>query len=131
MSGTQGMSPKADRNPSAQEMSLEKMGNDTPEITDFLCRVQHPHKWEAEWPDQQPHTGPNHPGHPRTSFASTEKGETLRYTQFKSKDQIPQSAEEQSLHEISKHKLQANLLLTSRNPAANNCMRQNRTSFFC
>lgn len=31
---------------------------------------------------------------------------------------IPQSAEEQSLHEISKHKLWANLLLTSRNPAA-------------
>lgn len=31
---------------------------------------------------------------------------------------IPQFAEEQSLHEISKHKLWANPLLTSRNPAA-------------
>lgn len=70
---------------------------------------------------------------PEHHLPAQRKGKLLDTHNLKAKISvfIPQSAEDQSLHEISKHKLQANLLLTSRNPAANNCMRQNCTSFFC
>lgn len=75
---------------------------------------------------------------PEHHLPAQEEGKPITYTRLKESVSLShgmlsldaQTAEEQSLHEISKHKLWANLLLTSRNPAANNFMRQKSASFF-
>lgn len=54
---------------------------------------------------------------PEHHLPARKEGKLLHMHNLKAKIRvfIPQSAEEQSLHEISKHKLWANPLLTSRN----------------
>lgn len=145
MSCTQGISLKTDRQMSAQQMSLERMGHDIPKLACILwraspCRMlrqlgnSEGRETTPDWPRPSPAWTP------QSIVCQHRKRRNRLHTRNLKRESVSsshamlsldaQTAEEQSLHEISKHRLWANLLLTSRNPAANNFMRQKSTSFF-
>lgn len=145
MSCTQGLSLKTDEQMSVQEMSLERMGQDILKLACILrraspCRVL-PQLGNSEGRETTPHWPRPSPAWTLQSIVCQHrKRGNLLHTRDLNQESASsshamlsldaQTAEEQSLHEISKHKLWANVLLTCRNPAAPNFMRQKSTSFF-